>query len=142
MSVGIFRRLASAAYDGLLLLAVLFAASFIFLRLFGDATHSPLRQIYQVYLYLVSVIYFVGFWRHGGQTLPMRTWHIKLVSATGSNVGLAQALLRFVLAPWGLLFFWTAWLDKERCFLHDRLSNTRLLTALHPRQHGDTTRQK
>ncbi|MFM9913066.1 MAG: RDD family protein [Methylophilaceae bacterium] len=127
MPVGVFRRLASAGYDGLLLLAVLFAASFVFLALFGDATHAPLRHIYQAYLYLVCATYFVGFWRRGGQTLAMRTWHIKLVSASGKRLGFRQTLLRFVLAPLGLLFFCWVWLDKERCFLHDRLANTRLV---------------
>lgn len=88
-----------------------------------------LRYFHQAYLYLICAAYFVGFWRRGGQTLAMRTWRIKLVSATGMKLGLSQMLLRFALAPFGLLLFWWAWLDKERCFLHDRLAGTRLVMA-------------
>lgn len=123
----VWKRLASALYDALLLLAVLIAANAVFVSFFGKAEVPPLRYFHQVYLYLICATYFVGFWQHGGQTLAMRTWHIKLVSASGAHLGVGQVLLRFVLAPLGLLLFWWAWLDKERCFLHDRLAKTRLV---------------
>jgi uncharacterized RDD family membrane protein YckC len=127
MTPGLLRRLASACYDGLLLLAVLFAASFVFLAIFGDATHAPLKHFYQACLWLIAAAYFVGFWLRGGQTLAMRTWRIRLVSASGEKLSSGQALLRFTLAPLGLLLFCWAWLDREGCFLHDRLAGTRLV---------------
>jgi len=123
----VWKRLASALYDALLLLAVLIAMNTFFVLLFGKAEAPPLRYFHQFYLYLVCATYFVGFWQHGGQTLAMRTWHIKLVSSSGESLGVGQAVLRFVFAPLGLLMFWWAWLDKEHCFLHDRLAKTRLV---------------
>ncbi len=124
---GVFRRLASAVYDSLLVLAVLFVASYLFLLLLGDATKPPLKPVYQLYLLMVCAAYFVGFWHHGGQTLAMKTWRFKLVAADGRRLALGWLLLRFLLAPVGLLVFWWAWLDTERCFLHDRLLGTRLV---------------
>jgi len=95
----IWKRLASALYDALLLLGVLIAANAVFVMLFGKAETPPLRYFHQVYLYLICAIYFVGFWQHGGQTLAMRTWHIKLVSSSSTNLGVGQTLFRIVLAP-------------------------------------------
>lgn len=113
-------------YDSLLVLAVLFIASFVFLQLFGDATQPPKRHYYQAYLLICCMAYFVGFWIRGGQTLAMRTWRFKLVSMQG-ELTLAQALIRFALAAIGLVLFFTAWFDKESCFLHDRVAGTRLV---------------
>lgn len=123
---GLARRFAALGYDALLLMAVLMVASFVFLWLFGDATHAPRRYFFQAYLLLCCALYFVGFWLKGGQTLAMRTWKIRLVSSDGGNVFLRQALLRFCLAPLGWLAFWWVWLDKDGRFLHDRLTGTRL----------------
>jgi uncharacterized RDD family membrane protein YckC len=125
-SPGVFKRLAAAIYDSLLLLAVLLVASLLFLMIFGDATAPPKRHYYQAFLLLCCAAYFVGFWMRGGQTLAMRTWHFKLVSVQGA-LTMKQALMRFVLAPIGLVFFFWAWFDSEQCFLHDRLAKTRLV---------------
>jgi uncharacterized RDD family membrane protein YckC len=119
--------MASVLYDSLLILAILMVASAVFISLFGDATKPPLKLFYQLYLLLVSIAYFVGFWVRGGQTLAMKTWRFKLVGPADLPITFFRGLLRFLLAPLGLLLFWYAWLDKERCFLHDRLVGTRLV---------------
>lgn len=124
---GVLRRLASVLYESLLVLAILLVASALFIALFGDATHAPRRLFYQLYLFLVSMAYFIGFWMHGGQTLAMKTWRFKVVGPDGQSLTLSRAVIRFLLAPLGLLLFCYAWLDKERCFLHDRLVGTRLV---------------
>jgi uncharacterized RDD family membrane protein YckC len=124
---GVFRRLASAVYDGLLVLAVLFVASYLFLLVLGDATKPPLKPVYQCYLLTVCAAYFVGFWHYGGQTLAMKTWRFKLVAVDGRRLAWGRLVMRFLLAPVGLLAFWWAWLDSEHCFLHDRLAGTRLV---------------
>lgn len=124
---GVLRRLASALYDGLLMLAVLFVASYVFLLVVGDATQPPTRFFYQLYLLGACAVYFVGFWRRGGQTLAMKTWRFKLVTLSGQPLDLRRAVFRLLLAPLGLLLFWWAWLDPQRSFLHDRLAGTRLV---------------
>lgn len=123
---GVFRRLASVLYDGLLVLALLFVASYFFLMLLGDATKPPLRFFYQLYLLTICAAYFTGFWMHGGQTLAMKTWRFRLVSVDGRELAYKKLLVRFFLAPIGLLLFWWAWLNHDRQFLHDQLAGTRL----------------
>ena len=131
---GIARRLASALYDLLLVLALVLVATFPFLALFGDSTLGWRRHVLQLWLFVVAGAYFVGFWTHGGQTLPMKTWRIRLVEAEqGGTVSVARGLHRYVLAMLGTLavglgFLW-AFADRDRQFLHDRLAGTRLLDA-------------
>ncbi len=130
-SASLLRRLASGAYDLLLLLAVLFVAAFIFLALFGSAVEFPRRVFFQIYLFLVSGVYFCWFWRHGGQTLAMKTWKLRLVTVNAQPLSRRQAGLRFILAAAGLLFFgagwWWALFDRDRCLLQDRFAGTRIV---------------
>jgi len=121
-------------YESLLLLGVLsvtFMLPNILLGLAGNMTLPG--WLLQLHLLAVLLIYFVWFWLHGGQTLAMKTWRIRLESAiTGKTVVLPQALLRFALCGPSVLFFgaglvWAIF-DRERQFLHDRLAGTRLIT--------------
>ena len=129
----LLRRLASLVYDALLLLAILFLAALIFLLFFGSALEAPKRQFFQAYLWLISAAYFIWCWLHGGQTLAMKTWHIRLVNLSGTALTLNQAAGRYVLASMGLMlfgigFFW-ALFDKNGFFLHDRLMDSRLVIS-------------
>jgi len=128
---GITRRLGSALYDLLLVVALVLIATFPFLALFGDSTQGWRRHTLQVYVLAVACTYFVGFWAHGGQTLPMKTWHIRLVRAEGGSVNVGRGIHRFALAVLGTLalglgFLW-AFFDRDRQFLHDRLAGTALI---------------
>jgi uncharacterized RDD family membrane protein YckC len=49
-------------------------------------------------LFLVLGIYFTGFWVRAGQTLAMKTWHIRLEHASGGPVSPQQALIRYLLS--------------------------------------------
>jgi len=129
---GVARRLASALYDLLIVFALVLVATFPFIALVGDSTHGWRRYLLQLWVFVVAGAYFVGFWSHGGQTLPMKTWHIRLVDAQdGSAIGVVRAMHRYFLALLGTLalglgFFW-AIADRDRQFLHDRLAGTRLV---------------
>lgn len=118
------------AYECLLLLALLFVATFIFLALFGSAVHFPERALLQLWLLTVAACYFIWFWTHGGQTLAMKTWHLRLVTEHGNAVTWRTALLRFLVTVpsvgLGIGIVW-ALLDGEGQFLHDRLAHTRLV---------------
>jgi uncharacterized RDD family membrane protein YckC len=125
------RRLASLFYDALLVAAILFLAGFLVVGLM-PALPSPLvRFLHQAYLFLVAGAYFTWFWRHGGQTLAMKTWRVRLETLDGGPLGWGQAWLRYSLAALGLLclglgFLW-AIVDRDGQFLHDRLARTRLV---------------
>jgi len=130
-SAGLPRRLIAGAYDLLLLLAVLFVAAFVFLLIFGSAVKPPLRYLFQIYLLGVGGGYFGWFWLHGGQTLAMKTWQLRLVSVNGASLSVRQCAIRFLLAVAGVAFFgagwWWALFDREGCLLHDRIAGTRLI---------------
>ena len=130
-AAGLRRRLASLLYESLLLFALMLVAGFAYLPVFGSI-HGPFQKaVFQLYLLGVMMLYFVVFWKRGGQTLAMKTWRIRLVRQDGGPLSTAQCVLRFSLAAFGLLcagagFLW-ALVDPERQFLHDRLCKTRLI---------------
>lgn len=128
---GIGRRLAAMLYESLLIFALLLLAGFAYVPIFGGGDAPFRKAVFQLYLLIVVMLYFLIFWTRGGQTLPMKTWRIRLVDTNGASVSWSRGLLRFSLATLGLLcfgagFLW-ALLDPERQFLHDRLAGTRLV---------------
>jgi uncharacterized RDD family membrane protein YckC len=140
-------------YEAMLLFGIFFSADLLFDLL--TQSHDPLtlRNWRQLYLFIVLGWYFTYFWRRNGQTLPMQTWHIKVVDANLQPITFKQACLRYCIAwMWFLpalglndlfqlqhgyaiaLFFigmggWaiTSRLDKSGQFLHDKLAGTQLI---------------
>jgi uncharacterized RDD family membrane protein YckC len=123
-------RLMSLAYEGILLCAVLFVSSYLFLSLARDAQSGLLHAIFQVYLLSVCGVYFVFCWTHTGQTLPMKTWRMRIVTEDGGTLSVGRAFRRYLLAIPGMLsgisLLWAPF-DRERQFLHDRLAGTRIV---------------
>ena len=135
--VPLWRRLAAASYDSLVVAALWFIATAIAMPLSRGAItpdHPLAEQIYRLYILAVGFLFFGGFWVRNGQTLGMLAWRVRLVQA-GSNTKVTwrQALLRYLvgwisLLALGLGFWWSLW-DKDRKTWHDRLSGTRLIPA-------------
>jgi uncharacterized RDD family membrane protein YckC len=129
---GFFRRVAAVAYDLLLLAGLLMlAASPVVLIAGGTPSGTAGRIAYQTYLLAVVAGFFCWFWTHGGQTLGMRAWRLRLVSTESDRVTWLQALKRFVAAGVSLMVLGVGFLwifhDRERCAWHDRLSGTRVV---------------
>lgn len=127
------RRLASLAYEALLLGALLVAGSFPWVWLTAGLERFLARPLLQLYLLALAGCYFVGQWVHLGRTLPMRSWRLALVTQEGEPLTVPHGLRRYVFALVGTLalgagFFW-ALLDRERLFLHDRLAGTRIVSG-------------
>jgi uncharacterized RDD family membrane protein YckC len=126
------RRFASMAYESLLLLGVL-SVSFMLPHLaLGMAFDLALPGwVLWAHVFIVLGAYFAWYWLHGGQTLAMQTWKIRLSTPSGSEPSMRQLALRYLLA-WpsviclGAGLFW-AFFDRDRQFLHDRLAGTCLL---------------
>ena len=147
------RRLASLLYEGILVFGVAFVAAYLFLALTQstDPIPQPVRLLFQIYMFAVTGMYLVWCWRHGGQTLPMKTWKMRLADSTGRPLSLGRAWWRYTLIwlcllpalalyalghKWGLalLPLPLAWalVDRDRQFLHDRLAGTAIFTATPP----------
>ncbi|MFA7242175.1 MAG: RDD family protein [Sulfuricellaceae bacterium] len=130
-AASIKRRLASLFYEVLLLAAILFIAGMIFALVSNNAQSPLIRAAFQAYLLLVAGAYFIGLWLRGGQTLPMKTWHLRLINVSGGKIGAQQAVLRYLLALVGIFVFgfgiiW-ALFDRDRQFWHDRMAGTRIV---------------
>jgi uncharacterized RDD family membrane protein YckC len=127
----LWRRLFALLYETLLLVAVLWAAGFLYTAIVQHLGLAPARICFQGYLVAVAGAYFAIQWTRGGQTLAMKTWRLRLVRSDGGAVGPARALGRYGLALAGLALFGTGFLwalvDRERQFLHDRLADTRIV---------------
>jgi uncharacterized RDD family membrane protein YckC len=127
------RRLGSLCYEALLLIAILFLAGWLYLAIKPFLPSAVEHLIFQVYLAAVCGIYFVYCWSHSGQTLPMKTWRIRVVTRQGAAVSTQKAALRFALSLLSVAlagggFLW-AFFDRDGQFLHDRLAATRLVEA-------------
>ncbi len=126
----VFRRFAAFCYDLLLLAALLFCFTLLVLLLRGGREIAPGTIWFELCLVAVTAMFFCGFWLHGGQTLGMRAWRIRVV-ADGTALTWQRALARFAaatvsLAPAGLGLWW-ALLDGERRSWHDRWTRTRVV---------------
>jgi uncharacterized RDD family membrane protein YckC len=77
------RRMACWLYEGMLLFAVVFVAGWLFSTL-GQMRNAmdERRHLLQAFLFVVFGIYFTWFWARG-QTLAMKTWHIRVVDTVG-----------------------------------------------------------
>jgi uncharacterized RDD family membrane protein YckC len=130
---GLRRRLASLLYESLLLLGVL-AAGFMLPYLVIGLIFKVAPQGWFAWLHATALLglYFVHYWRTGGQTLAMQTWGIRVVDAAQDRPPTWQrAVLRYLLSWPSILFcgaglIW-ALFDRERQFLHDRLAGTRVI---------------
>ena len=151
------RRLACWLYEGMLMFGVVFIAGDLFGTLSQTRNAMDNRHALQAFLFVVFGIYFTWFWAKG-QTLAMKTWHIRLVDRRGAPVSQARALLRYVLswlwllpplalvAPFSLpggevavvVFGWVlVWallsrFHPDRQFWHDAWAGTRLVSTPPP----------
>ncbi|MBU3647977.1 MAG: RDD family protein [Limnohabitans sp.] len=154
MAPSLRRRMACWIYEGLLLFGVLFISGYLFSALSQSRHALDNRHGLQAFLFLVVGIYFTWF-GHKGQTLAMKTWHIRLVDTEGQPLTQKRALLRYVLSwvwfipplaalsPFALsggetavLFLgWVAvWavlsrFHPQQQFWHDAIAGTRLISS-------------
>ena len=152
------RRMASFVYEGMILFGIGLipgAIGALFVALTGHQHPLQSDTALRVITFIIYAVYFTWFWSARGQTLPMQTWHIRVVTAQGQPLTQSRALMRFVascawFAPAAVLASvngWTRWqglgsiavgviayallalLHPQRQFWHDALSGTRLIDA-------------
>mgnify|MGYP003588316886 FL=1 len=125
------RRLASMLYEGLVVFSILligFLMPQIVMSGFGWQLGA---KVLWLHVFVLLMAYFVWCWLNGGQTLPMKTWKLRVVDANGAPLRPLQAILRYC-AAWpsilllGIGLFW-ALFDKDKQFLHDRIAGTQII---------------
>lgn len=145
-------------YEGMLLFGVVFIAGYLFGTLSQTKNAMDNRHALQAFLFVIFGIYFVWFWSRG-QTLAMKTWHIRVLDRSGQPLSQGRALLRYlwswlwVLPPlvvsWGfelrggeaivIFIGWVAvWAVLSRFhphqqFWHDALAGTQLVDCSPPK---------
>jgi uncharacterized RDD family membrane protein YckC len=126
------RRLAAVFYDSLAVTGLLTVAAVPYIVIAGERPwHWAVRLVFQGYLLAAAFAFFGWFWVHGGQTIGMRAWRVRVVSGLGAPLTWQQAAIRFATAllSWaalGLGFLWCL-VDREGLAWHDRLSGTKLV---------------
>ncbi len=134
-----WRRLAAFCYDLLLLTALLVCFTLVVLAARLGAAPPPGTWWFSASLLAIAMAFFCGFWVHGGQTLGMRAWRIRVIRADGNALTWLRAAARFGLAvvatlPLGLGLWWSL-IDAEKRAWHDRWTATRVVRApLPPRR--------
>jgi uncharacterized RDD family membrane protein YckC len=155
---GLFRRMASFVYEGLLLFGIGLipgALGAVFVAITGHPHPLQSDTALRAITLAIYAVYFSWFWSARGQTLPMQTWHIRVVTAQGQPLSQARALMRFVascawVAPAAWVASangWSRWqglaavgvgavtyallalAHPQRQFWHDALCGTRLIDA-------------
>ena len=152
---GLLLRLAVMTYEAVLLFGVVFVTGYALLALAGWT--YPLRPgqrwVLQAVLFIAIGVYFVSSWVRAGQTLPMKSWRLRVVDRDGGLLGPARAVLRYALA-WSLfapgmlvivvagidglsslllllasllLMLAVARFDPARQLLHDRILGSRVI---------------
>jgi uncharacterized RDD family membrane protein YckC len=97
-STGLARRLAAMLYEGLLLFGVVMLAGLLYSILTQQRHALQGRLGMQAFLFVVLAVYFVWFWTHGGQTVAMKTWRLRVITVDGTPLTRWRALARYVLA--------------------------------------------
>lgn len=132
---------------------VVWIAGYLFGTLSQTRNAMDNRLGLQIFLFVVFGIYFVYFW-HKGQTLAMKTWHLRVVGRDGQAISQKRALARYALswlwfvpplaciAPfklsageigvivlgWIAVYALLSRFHPQRQFVHDALAGTRLVS--------------
>jgi len=150
------RRMAAFLYEGVLLFGVLAFAGLVY----GVAVHQTSgiekRTGLIAVCFVVLGVYFIGLWTQAGQTLAMKTWHLRLLTDRGLPLSPRRALARYLasyvwflpplalagalrlpsaaaifglVAGWIVVYALSARLHPRRQFWHDALCDTAVVTA-------------
>ncbi len=151
---GFFRRAAAMLYDALVAIAIgMIAAMLLIVPLvvliengildkqgfqYSNEViqHSLLyKSLIQVWVVFWVTLFFLWFWRNGGQTLGMRAWRLRLFSLTDEPVGYKRAFVRLLCSVGGLgtLLVLLDWRHKQS--LQDRIAHTEMLVLTKDANH-------
>lgn len=143
-----FRRFASWVYDALVCMAIYMASGLVVMGIslalfqngiinnngfehFSDFTAQSLTfkiVLNGIALSLIS-LFFIWFWKKGGQTIGMRAWRLYLYNdKIDQPISYRQAFIRLISACGGLGTVLSLIDIKNKLALQDRLSSSQILT--------------
>ena len=152
------RRMACFIYEGMILFGIGLipgAVGALFVALTGQTHPLQSETMLRVFAFVIYGVYFTYFWSRRGQTLPMQTWHIRVVTTAGDKLSQPRALARYFaaclwFAPAALIAsmnHWVRWdalaamavgvvgyallalLHPQQQFWHDAICGTQLVDA-------------
>ena len=152
----LYRRMMAFLYEGVLLFGILVATALAYGIAVQQTNAMQHRTGLIAVCFFVLGLYFIGTWTHGGQTLAMKTWHLRVLTDTGAPLTPRRALMRYVAswvwfvpplafasaalprsvavylgvpAAWIALYAASALLHPRRQFWHDALCGTAIVVA-------------
>lgn len=155
MAPSLGRRMACWLYEGMLLFGVLFATGLVLsIAMNMRSGIDPRQWLFKILLFLVCGLYCAWCWSKG-QTLAMRTWHIRVVDRFGRPLTPVRAVLRYLyswiwfLPPlaalqsrtfsvtqaavlfvgWVAVWAFLSRFHPQRQFWHDAMAGTRLVPS-------------
>ena len=150
------RRMAAFMYEGVLLFGVLAVAGLVYAVSVHQTSGIEKRAGLMAVCFVVLGLYFIGLWTRAGQTLPMKTWHLRLLTIDGLPLPPRRALARYLaswiwfvpplalagalhlpdawaifglIAGWIVLYALSALLHPSRQFWHDWLCDTAIVMS-------------
>jgi len=125
-SPSVLRRLACMLYEAVLLFGVMMVAGLAY-GVLTDQRHALQGNTgLQAFLFVVLGGYFVGQWSSSGQTLAMKTWHLRVQAADGRAPSRTRATARYV-ASW--LWFLPAMASAHAAGIRNLAFMTSLVVA-------------
>jgi uncharacterized RDD family membrane protein YckC len=146
---GFFRRLAAMVYDCLVAVAVAMLAALVIIAIItalletgvlskqGFEHVNDLIQTSFVYKLAIQIwvglwvsAFFLWFWKHGGQTLGMRAWRLRLFNThedADRPIGYGRLIIRLITSLGGLGTLLVLLDYKSKQSLQDRIAGTQML---------------
>tara|TARA_B100001769_G_scaffold270928_1_gene262916 strand:+ start:517 stop:927 length:411 start_codon:yes stop_codon:yes gene_type:complete len=121
-NIGLIKSMVICLYDLLLLFSTLFFMSLPWM-VFSNGEAITDNVLYQLYLLVVILTYYLWFWVNHGQTLGMKSWKTYVLTTHNEKINIKQGLIRILVSLIGghlLLIF-----NKKS--LQDILSKTHVI---------------
>ena len=153
-------RMAAFLYEGVLLFGVLFTLSMVYFAFTKQDLAGRANSPMMVLSFLILGGYFIHFWTRGGQTLALKTWHLRVATGDGGPLSPKRALARYLATwlwfvppfalvyalglpksfawylgvplAWIVLYALSSFLHPRRQFWHDALCDTAIVSKPPP----------
>lgn len=152
---GFFRRLAAMIYDALIAVAVGMLAALVFIGVLtalletgvlSKQGYEHVNELIQAsFTYKLAIQIWVGlwvsgfflwFWKHGGQTLGMRAWRLRIFSLhENTPIGYGRLVARLIFSLGGLGTLLVLVDFKSKQSLQDRVAGTQMLVLTKTQNH-------